>query len=108
MSDVNVTVHTPNRATAVSFVDSKTAAVTGNSYLIPNDGRTVLIVDATAGANVTVATPGTVDGNAIADKVMAAGTAKMSLYGPFPVVTYGAILTVTVSANTDLMALSLA
>jgi hypothetical protein len=108
MALVTLTVHTPNRTTAVSFVDSHTGITSADTVSVPNDERTVLILDAAAGANVTVVTPNTVDTLAVSDKVLAAGTAKISVFGPFPKRYYGSTLTLTTSANVDVLALSLA
>ena len=108
MAAITLTVKVPNRTTAVSFVDSHTGITDADTVSCPNDGRTILQLDAAGGANVTVSTPGTLDGQAIAERVLAAGTAKMSIFGPFPVSIYGATLAITTSANCDIMAVSLA
>lgn len=66
------------------------AANTDGSY-VPNDGRMFLQVKNGSGSpiNVTVETPGTVDGNAIADLVVAVpATTGDKVIGPFPPETY--------------------
>lgn len=55
-----------------------------DTYTFPNDGRTFLYI--TKGANpgnVTIITPGTVGGLAIADKVVAMTPNDKTLVGPF-------------------------
>jgi hypothetical protein len=58
----------------------------GNKFA--NDGRTMLHIKAGATAaanfNVTVETPGTVDGQAVADRVKACVKEKEYFLGPFP------------------------
>lgn len=59
-------------------------AANGNAF--PNDGRCFLVVVNGAGApiNVTISTPGTVDGLAVADLVVAVTNAEKREIGPFP------------------------
>lgn len=109
MADVTMTVYDAARvvASAPNFTDNKTAATSSNTYLIPNNGRVVLHANCGAGGNLTVATPGTVDGLAITDNVNALTAAKHYVFGPFPPSIYNDALgrlSVTVSANTDLFA----
>ena len=109
MADIALTVYETSRATpsAVNFTDNKVGATTGNNYQFVNDGRVVLITSASGGANITVTTQMSVDAKAVADDVLVAGTAKTCLWGPFPPAIYNDAngkVTVTVSANTDLMA----
>lgn len=56
----------------------------GNS--LANDGRMFLHVKNGSGSsiNVTVETPGTVDGNAVADKVVAVAAGSEKMIGPYP------------------------
>jgi hypothetical protein len=105
MAVIAMVVQQVSRTTPANFTDNKTSAIAANSYTIPNDGNTRLIASAASGANVTVVTPGSVDGLAVGDLVVAAGTAKTVVFGPFPVSVYSEVLTVTVSANCDLMAI---
>lgn len=66
---------------------SLTAAQTTDGNSAPNDGNTYFEVKvATAGAcTVTVQTPGTVDGLAIADRTISVpGTTGDKVFGPFP------------------------
>ena len=109
MANITMTVYDATRlvASAPNVTDNKTGATSSNTYLIPNNGRVVLVVQSTAGATITVATPGTVDGNAIADLTFAAAATKQYVIGPFPPDVYNnsaGQLSVTVSANTDLLA----
>jgi len=82
------------------------AANTDGSY-IPNDGRVFLQVKNTNGAAVTVTidTPGSVDGNAIANlAVIIPLTSGDKLIGPFPPAIYNqsdGTIKVTFSAVTD-------
>jgi hypothetical protein len=56
-----------------------------DTYTFPNDGKTFLYIEHGAGAsNLTVVTPGTVRGKAIADAVVAITAAGRTLVGPFP------------------------
>jgi hypothetical protein len=110
MADFTPTIYAATRAvsTAPNFTDNETAATSGNNYYYPNDGRVVLIVNAAASSNVTVATPNTVDGLAVTDLVLALADTDVRVVGPFPPNIYndsqGRIL-VTVSADTSIMAI---
>lgn len=109
MANIDLVVYEAKRsATGVNFTDNKVAAIAANTYYFPNDGATKLIVQSTAGADVTIETPGTVDGLAVADKVIAIAATKVYVIGPFPTSTYNDTATgkvkVTVSANTDILA----
>lgn len=109
MSDIALTVYETSRAAtaAVNFTDNKVAATSGNNYQFVNDGRIVIISSASGGANIGAVTQMSVDGKAVADDVLVAGTAKVCVFGPFPPAIYNDAngkVTITVSANTDLMA----
>lgn len=110
MADVTMTVYDTTRAvsTAPNYTDNETAATSGNNYYIPNNGRVLLIAEADTTSNVTIATPGSIDGNAIADLVLALADTDVRVFGPFPPAVYNDAqgrLLVTVSANTNLMAI---
>ena len=105
MADVNLVVCTGSRSVGVSFTDSAIVATVANNYYFLNDGNTRLVTTAAAGANITVVTPNTVDGNAVADPVLVAGTAKTKVWGPWPINIYGALVKFTVSANTSVAAI---
>lgn len=107
MGDVNVTPVDVNRGAGANFTDSKTAATAGNNYLIPNDGRTLLLANSSGGGTVTVLKPNAVDGDAISGKALTATAGKTIAFGPFPPGVYNDAngkMTVQVSANTDIMA----
>lgn len=61
------------------------SAANVDGHSVPNGGREVLHVK-TSGTpcNVTIQTPGTVDGQAVADRVVALGATAERLIGPFP------------------------
>lgn len=109
MADVTMTVYDAARlvASAPNYTDNLTAATSSNDYYIPNNGRVVLHALCGAGGNLTVQTPGTVDGLAVTDNVNALVAAKHYVFGPFPPALYNdsqGRLKVTVSANTNLFA----
>lgn len=67
------------------------SAGNADGHFVPNDGRVILEVKNTSASpvNVTVQTPGTVDGNAIADLVVAVpATSGDKMIGPFPASIY--------------------
>ena len=94
MPDSNLAVQqTKTSGEAPTFITSASTPplrASTDKNLIPNDGRTILYVEnGLLAANITIATPGTVDGLAIADRVVAvpAGTANAPvkrIIGPFP------------------------
>jgi hypothetical protein len=109
MADITMTVYDAARlvASAPNYTDNLIAAVSGNNYYIPNNGRVVLVALCGAGGNLTVQTPGTVDTLSITDLVNALVAAKQYVFGPFPPAIYNDALgrlLVTVSANTNLFA----
>jgi hypothetical protein len=64
-------------------------AANADGHAIANDGSTMLHVKTVGTAcTVTVVTPGTVDGQAIADRTIALGTNTERMIGPFPPRTY--------------------
>ena len=88
------------------------AAANSDGSYVPNDGRTFIQVKNGAGApiTVTIETPGTVDGNAIADLVVTIpAMTGDKVIGPFPPetynqsdgklkITFSAVTTVTIGA----------
>jgi hypothetical protein len=110
MADFTLTVYDATKvvSSAPNYTDSETAATSGNNYYIPNNGRVLLIAEAATTANLTVQTPNTQDGNAISDLVLALADTDIRIFGPFAPAYYndaqGRML-VTVSANTNLMAI---
>lgn len=112
MAEVTVTVYDPGRAAAsgANYTDNKTAAVSGNNYNIPNNGRVGIILECTAGSTAAVVTPNSVDGLAITDLSLTTTAAKIQLWGPFPPSIYNNAsgnIVVTVAANTNLFAFRL-
>jgi len=113
MAEIAITVFDAGRAatSGANYTDSKTAATSGNNYNIPNNGRVGLILECTGGGTATVITPGTIDGLAITDLSLTTTAAKILLWGAFPTAIYNnpatGIMTVTVSANTNLLAFRL-
>jgi hypothetical protein len=110
MADYTLTVYDVGRTTAAgaNFTGNKTSVTSSDVTYFPNDGRVLLVLQSTGGGNVTVVTPGTVDAMAITDLVIAATAARLQIHGPFPPSIYndanGKVM-VTVSANTDLLAI---
>lgn len=112
MADITMTVYDASRvyASAPNYTDNKTSASSGNNYYIPNNGRVVLIAVAGTSGTVTVATPGSVDGNAVADLAVALPDTDQVVIGPFPPAVYNDALgrlLVTVSAAVSLFAVRL-
>lgn len=106
----NVTVQ-PNDARRTSnglnATDGGTAVSSSDTYFIPNNGRVILLVTSTPGCTVTVQTPGTVDGLAIADSTPAVGATKQHVLGPYPTTIYNqadGTIQVTFSAAATLYA----
>lgn len=112
MANIDVSVTQPSRAATPTsnLTDSKAAAVTGNSYLIPNNGRVLIWLSGATGATITVITQATVDGKAIADDTIAQTAGKDVVIGPFPPEIYNnsaGQLEIQVSANVNLAAFRL-
>jgi zona occludens toxin (predicted ATPase) len=73
-----------------------------NDHVTVNDGRVYLLVRNADGSNahaVTIVTPGTVDGQAIADRIVSVPANASRYIGPFPVDTYGRSLQVDVDSS---------
>ena len=66
--------------------ESYAAVDASNGNQFQNDGHMFLLVKNGAGApiNVTITTPTTVDGNAVADLVVAVTNGEQRMIGPFP------------------------
>lgn len=62
------------------------SAANADGHSVANDGKTFVYVNNGGGApiTVTVLTPGTVDGLAIADRAVTVANATNRLIGPFP------------------------
>lgn len=110
MADVTLTVQYSTRliTTCPNFIDDATAATSSDTYYFSNDGRVVVVADAGTTATVTIETPNTIAGNAIADTTVALPDSDIYIIGPFPPQVYNdsqGRVKVTVSANTSIMAL---
>jgi len=86
---------------SAGLVDSaKVAADAANGNTFPNGPTTWLEATSTAGGTITVVTPGTVGGNAIADKVITMTGAQTQRIGPFDPSVYGDPVTFNASVAT--------
>jgi hypothetical protein len=85
-------VHNPQRVTAKGVVPTEISGLSAaDTQVIPNKGGDVVLRINNAGTeatNVTIATPGEVDGNAIADDVVAVANGVTKEIGPFDPETY--------------------
>lgn len=109
MPDVTVAVADPTRdlASAPNFTSGATLMTTADVYFVPNDGNVLLVLAAATTANVTIETPGTVDGLAVTDRVLALANTNVRVVGPFPPGIYNNALgqlRITTSANCSLLA----
>jgi hypothetical protein len=112
MAEVTVTVYDAGRvaASGANYTDNKTAAVSGNNYNIPNNGKVGVILECTAGGTASFVTQNTVDGQSVTDLSVTTTAAKIQLWGAFPPSIYSNAsgnLVATVSANTNLFAFRL-
>jgi hypothetical protein len=79
------TALTVQQVTRSALTPVLSAANGSGGHSVANDGATWLEVKTTTNAIVvTVQTPGTVDGNAVADKTYSIGTSAERKIGPFP------------------------
>lgn len=72
------------------LADSLSAA-NADGHSIVNEGKKTWLEVLNGGAgsiNVTIQTPGTIDGLAVADRVIAVGAGARKKIGPFPVAEY--------------------
>jgi len=84
------TAITPTTIVRTGDVDAGTAGI-ADGHKFTNTGRTFLrVVNGNAGAtrDITVQTPRTVDGLAVAELVVTVGTSATVLMGPFPTATF--------------------
>ncbi len=71
-------------------------AVEASSTFVNDGKRTVVhIVNGATSMNITLVTPNTVDGLAVADRVVAIGSSEEHFVGPFPISVYGTTITMT-------------
>jgi hypothetical protein len=95
MADVRLVVQEFTRA-GTGLVPTYKSDLTTDTYFVPNDGRTVVHFLNTGGSNsvVTVVTPQTVDGQAVADPTYTVAlTSGNKFIGPFPPNTYNVATT---------------
>lgn len=80
------------------------ASAAAGGDTVPNDEITFLHVKNGSGASidVTIQTPGTVDGLAVTDRTVAVPASEERMIGPFPASVYGATLTLSYSDVTSL------
>ena len=91
MANVAVAVRTiDNKTPAIcKIIDNETTMASTNTYMIENDGTVMLYAyGGAAGGNLTIQTPQTVDGLAVAESVIALAASKSYVFGPFPSKTY--------------------
>jgi hypothetical protein len=71
---------------------------------VPNDEITFLHIKNGSGSSidVTIQTPGTVDGLAITDRTVAVPASAERMIGPFPAAYYSSTLTISYSDTTSL------
>ena len=115
MADVEIAPVRATRPAAGTLAAESLSAVLNaptDDWTIPNNGSTVVQVvneHATQDATVTVVTPQTVDGLAVADRVYTLPADRRSLViGPWPVETYGRELRIQATAQGTLRCLALA
>ena len=85
MAQVELTVH-PALRTGLNITTNDVTGASSNTYIFPNNGRVVLYASNASGGplDVTVVTPNTSDGLAVADRVVEVPDATAMLIGPFP------------------------
>lgn len=90
MADVILTVYDTDRDAGVNVTDNDTAVTSSDVFFFPNNGNVRLLITdtSTSNNNVTITTPGSVDGNAIADLVVTCPGSEQLVLGPFPPSVY--------------------
>jgi hypothetical protein len=80
------------------------SSAAGGGDTVPNDEITFLHIKNGSGASidVTIQTPGTVDGLAITDRQVTVPASGERMIGPFPASVYSATLTLSYSGVTSL------
>ena len=112
MADVDLGVTGLNGQPLSNAVALETALSAGDRYLLPNDGKTLVLARKTTGTAsvVTFRTTRQVSGLAVADPEVTVAANTTRVFGPFPVGLYGETLafTLTNEANLSLGAIRLA
>lgn len=88
MAYTNVNPQRPSEA-GVAF--TPVAADNVNGVKIPNDGRVILVLDNSGAAStttVTIATPRTINGLTVQDRVITVASGAVKVAGPFQPETY--------------------
>lgn len=99
MAATSLTVR--NVTASAGLIDSaKVAADNTNGNSFANGPSTWLEATSSAGGTITVVTPNTVGGNAIADKVITMTGAQTIRIGPFDSTVYSDPVTFTASVST--------
>lgn len=91
MAQLRKAVENVNRNGLAATYHSDFTVVGSNTYLVRNDGKTILHFKKTGAGDcdVTIYTPNTVDGNAIADLVVTVPATTGDVFiGPFPPAVY--------------------
>lgn len=103
MARTALTVQTISRSGIAPSYASGDAA---NGHQFSNNGKTFLHVKNGGGSSITVTiqTPGSVDGLAVADRTVTVANGAEKMIGPFPTTTYnqsGGLVYVDLSADTS-------
>lgn len=91
MADVTLTVRAIDNKTPASGLitgNEETMASTDTHYFENTGVEMIEVYSGAAGGNLTIQTPQTADGLAVAESVIALAAAKHYLFGPFPSKTY--------------------
>jgi hypothetical protein len=93
---------TPASRAGITASDGVAASAGGDRFT--NTGRELLVVTCASGGpvNVTMETTVEVDGQAVADNVVAVDDAEPMIIGPFPISDYGTEVNVSYADATNL------
>jgi hypothetical protein len=82
---------------------SYTVLATAHNDSFTNDGKRTFIhvVNGATATTLTVVTPATVDGLAVADRTVSIGSNEEHFVGPFPKDSYGSSVTIQFSDTSD-------
>jgi len=82
-----------NGATGIDPEATEVTSVAASDHSFVNDGRTILQIRNTVGTSrtVTIQTPNTVDGLAVANRDVIVATGKTAFVGPFPRSIYNGV-----------------
>jgi hypothetical protein len=87
------------QSTRDGVVVTETTGDATNGHVCTNDGKVLILAHNTGASSrtITFITPGTVDGQAVADRTATVATDVSKVFGPFPTADYGASLAIDVS-----------